>query len=194
MKTIKVGLGTCGVSAGAEKTYEAVKLEIEKQNIQVVLKETGCNGMCYREPLVEVIDENRNSYVYGEVTPEKARRIMNEHVLGDTPIEEWIVQSTKPVEDDTFFKKQNRIVLRNCGNIDPNSIDEYIAVGGYQAIQKVLKEYTPEQVIDIMTRSGLRSSATRSRSRRPWWEVYPVTPRLRTSIESPSAEGARWRR
>ena len=156
MKTIKVGLGTCGVSAGAEKTYEAVKLEIEKQNIQVVLKETGCNGMCYREPLVEVIDENRNSYVYGEVTPEKARRIMNEHVLGDTPIEEWIVQSTKPVEDDTFFKKQNRIVLRNCGNIDPNSIDEYIAVGGYQAIQKVLKEYTPEQVIDIMTRSGLR--------------------------------------
>lgn len=156
MKTIKVGLGTCGVSAGAEKTYEAVKLEIEKQNIQVVLKETGCNGMCYREPLIEIIDEKRNSYVYGEVTPEKAKRIMNEHVLGDTPIEEWVVQSTKPVDDDTFFKKQNRIVLRNCGNIDPNSIDEYIAVGGYQAIQKVLKEYTPEQVIDIMTRSGLR--------------------------------------
>ena len=156
MKTIKVGLGTCGVSAGAEKTYEAVKLEIEKQNIQAVLKETGCNGMCYREPLVEIIDENKDSYVYGEVTPEKAKRIMNEHVLGDTPIEEWIVQSTKPVDDDTFFKKQKRIVLRNCGNIDPNSIDEYIAVGGYQAIQKVLKEYTPEQVIDIMTRSGLR--------------------------------------
>ena len=156
MKTIKVGLGTCGVSAGAEKTYEAVKLEIEKQNIQAVLKETGCNGMCYREPLVEIIDENKNSYVYGEVTPEKAKRIMNEHVLADAPIEEWIVQSTKPVDDDTFFKKQKRIVLRNCGNIDPNSIDEYIAVGGYQAIQKVLKEYTPEQVIDIMTRSGLR--------------------------------------
>jgi NADH-quinone oxidoreductase subunit F len=156
MKTIKVGLGTCGVSAGAEKTYEAVKLEIEKQNIQAVLKETGCNGMCYREPLVEIIDENKNSYVYGEVTPEKAKRIMNEHVLGDTPVEEWIVQSTKPVDDDTFFKKQKRIVLRNCGNIDPNSIDEYIAVGGYQAIQKVLKEYTPEQVIDVMTRSGLR--------------------------------------
>ena len=156
MKTIKVGLGTCGVSAGAEKTYEAVKLEIEKQNIQAVLKETGCNGMCYREPIVEIIDDNKNSYVYGEVTPEKAKRIMNEHVLGDTPIEEWIVQSTKPVDDDTFFKKQKRIVLRNCGNIDPNSIDEYIAVGGYQAIQKVLKEYTPEQVIDIMIRSGLR--------------------------------------
>jgi NADH-quinone oxidoreductase subunit F len=156
MKTIKVGLGTCGVSAGAEKTYEAVKLEIEKQNIQAVLKETGCNGMCYREPLVEIIDEKQNSYVYGEVTPEKAQRIMTEHVLGDTPVEEWIVQSTKPADDDTFFKKQNRIVLRNCGNIDPNSIDEYIAVGGYQAIQKILKEYTPEQVIDIMTRSGLR--------------------------------------
>jgi NADH-quinone oxidoreductase subunit F len=112
--------------------------------------------MCYREPLVEIIDEKQNSYVYGEVTPEKAQRIMAEHVLGDTPVEEWIVHSIKPVDDDTFFKKQNRIVLRNCGNIDPNSIEEYIGVGGYQAIQKILKEYTPEQVIDIMTRSGLR--------------------------------------
>ena len=72
MKTIKVGLGSCGVSAGGEKTYEAIKNEIERQNIQVILKGTGCNGMCYREPLMEVIDEQNNSVVYGEVTPEKA--------------------------------------------------------------------------------------------------------------------------
>ncbi|MDD5245579.1 MAG: NADH-ubiquinone oxidoreductase-F iron-sulfur binding region domain-containing protein, partial [Syntrophorhabdaceae bacterium] len=156
MKTIKVGLGTCGVSAGGEKTYEAIKDEIEKQNIQVMLRETGCNGMCYREPLMEVIDEQNHAFVYGEVTPEKAKRIMTEHILADKPVSEWIVQSGVPSEDDSFFKKQNRIVLRNCGIIDPNSIDEYIAAGGYQAIQKVLREYTPEDVIDVITRSGLR--------------------------------------
>ncbi len=156
MKTIKIGLGTCGVSAGGEKTYEAVKWEIEQKNIQAIVKETGCNGMCYREPLMEVIDEAAHSYMYGEVTPEKAKRIMNEHVVNGKPVDEWIVQSEKPSEDDLFFKKQRRIVLRNCGIIDPNSLDEYMAAGGYEAIRKVLKEYTPEQVIDIITASGLR--------------------------------------
>jgi NADH-quinone oxidoreductase subunit F len=156
MKTIKVGLGTCGVSAGGEKTYEAIKNEIEKQNIQVMLKETGCNGMCYREPLMEVTDEQNRTFVYGDVTPEKAKRILAEHVLSDKPVSEWIIQSNKPSEDDSFFRKQKRIVLRNCGIIDPNSIDEYIAIGGYQAIQTVLTEYSPEDVIDIITRSGLR--------------------------------------
>ena len=156
MKTIKVGLGTCGVSAGAEKTLEAIKLAIEKENIQVMLKETGCNGMCFREPLMEVIDESSHSFLYGDVTPEKAQRIMAEHVVGDSPVKEWIVQNSGPSEDDTFFQKQKRIVLRNCGIIDPNSIDEYISVGGYEAIQMVLKEYTPEKVIEVITNSGLR--------------------------------------
>jgi NADH-quinone oxidoreductase subunit F len=156
MKTIKVGLGTCGVSAGGEKTYEAIKHEIEKENIQVILKETGCNGMCYREPLVEVIDEENHSFLYGDVTPEKATRIMTDHILKNMPVKEWIVRNSGPTEDDAFFQKQHRIVLRNCGIIDPNSIDEYIASGGYKAIQKVINENTPEEVIDIMTRSGLR--------------------------------------
>lgn len=156
MKTIKVGLGTCGVSAGGEKTYEAIKHEIEKENIQVILKETGCNGMCYREPLIEVIDEENHSFLYGDVTPEKATKIMIDHVVNNVPVKEWIVQNSGPTDDDAFFEKQKRIVLRNCGIIDPNSIDEYIAIGGYEAIQKVIKNNTPEEVIDIMTRSGLR--------------------------------------
>jgi NADH-quinone oxidoreductase subunit F len=156
MKTIKVGLGTCGVSAGGDKTYEAIKHEIEQKNIQAIVKETGCNGMCYREPLMEVIDEDRNSYMYGEVTPEKARRIISEHVVDGTPVDEWIVQGGASTEDDLFFKKQKRIVLRNCGIINPNSIEEYMAMGGYQAIRKVLKESTPEQVIETITASGLR--------------------------------------
>ena len=156
MKTIKVGLGTCGVSAGGEKIFDVIQHDIETNNIQVVLKETGCNGMCYREPLVEIIDEEDHSFLYGNVTPEKAAKIMSDHVVGNTPVTEWIVHNSGPSEDDAFFQKQKRIVLRNCGVIDPNSIDEYIAVGGYGAIRKVINEYSPEQVIDIMTESGLR--------------------------------------
>ncbi|HSQ36013.1 MAG TPA: NADH-quinone oxidoreductase subunit NuoF [Candidatus Binatia bacterium] len=156
MKTIKVGLGTCGVSAGGEKVYTALKEEIARENIQVRLLETGCMGNCYQEVLVEVIDETGRSNMYGNVTPNKVKRILDEQVLNDKPIGEWIVKGTDAVSEDTFFAKQKRIVLRNCGIIDPDSIDEYIASGGYQAIQKVLKEYTPEDVIEIILKSGLR--------------------------------------
>jgi len=156
MKTIKVGLGTCGVSAGGEKVYTALKNEIARENIQVNLLETGCMGNCYQEVLVEVIDEAGVSNMYGNVTPDKVKRILDEQVLNDKPIGEWIVKGKAAVAEDTFFAKQKRIVLRNCGIIDPDSIDEYIASGGYQAIQKVLKENTPEQVIEIILKSGLR--------------------------------------
>jgi len=157
MKNIKVGLGTCGVSAGAEKTFEAFKEEINARNINDVnLLETGCMGMCYREVLVEVSNGTGASYFYGEVTPDRVKRIIDEHIINNKPIEEWIVKSDKSSKDDTFFNKQKRIVLRNCGVIDPDSIDEYIETGGYQAIQKVLKDYTPEKVIEIITESGLR--------------------------------------
>ena len=156
MKTIKVGLGTCGVSAGGDKVYAALKSEIARENIPVNLLETGCMGNCYQEVLLEIIDEKGNDYFYGNVTPEKVKRILDEQILQDKPIEEWIVKGLKAGSDDTFFAKQKRIVLRNCGIIDPNSIEEYIASGGYQAIQKVLKEYTPEQVIEVVLNSGLR--------------------------------------
>ncbi len=156
MKTIKVGLGTCGISAGADRTFEALKHEIERQSVQAIVKETGCNGMCYREPLIEVIDEERDSFLYGEVTPERVRRIMTEHVVNGAPVDEWIVRGRSPCEDDLFFEKQRRIVLRNCGVIDPNSIEEYVAAGGYEAIRLVLKQYTPQQVIDLISASGLR--------------------------------------
>jgi NADH-quinone oxidoreductase subunit F len=156
MKTIKVGLGTCGVSAGGEKVYSALKEEIARGKMPVSLLETGCMGNCYQEVLLEIADEKGNNYMYGNVTPDKVKRILDEHILQDKPIEEWIVKGLKSGSEDTFFAKQKRIVLRNCGIIDPNSIDEYIASGGYQAIQKVLKEYTPEQVIEIVLKSGLR--------------------------------------
>ncbi len=156
MKTIKIGLGTCGVSAGGEKVHAALKEAIAKDKIPIRLVETGCMGNCYQEVLVEVIDEDGHSNLYGNVTPDKVRRILDEQVLNDKPIGEWIVKGRDAAAEDTFFAKQKRIVLRNCGIIDPDSIDEYIASGGYQAIQKILKECTPEEVIEIILKSGLR--------------------------------------
>ena len=78
MKTIKVGLGTCGVSAGGEKVYAALKSQIAQESIPVNLLETGCMGNCYQEVLLEIIDEKGNDYFYGNVTPEKVKRILDE--------------------------------------------------------------------------------------------------------------------
>jgi NADH-quinone oxidoreductase subunit F len=156
MKTVKVGLGSCGVSAGGDKVFSALRRHIADQKISVILKETGCMGMCYREVLVEVIDEESHRFLYGDVTPDRARRILDEHVVADHPVSEWVVMNSKPSPDESFFRKQKRIVLRNCGIIDPTSIDEYMATGGYGAIRKVLREMTPDQVVDHILRSGLR--------------------------------------
>ena len=156
MKSISVGLGTCGISAGGEKVYKALEEELKKRKLDVKLCETGCVGMCYREVLVEVKNGNGETYLYGEVTPDRVEKIVEEHLIKDNPVQEWIVKGPKEREDDTFFAKQKRIVLAKCGIIDPNSIDEYIAFGGYKAIEKVIKEYTPKEVIDIIMKSGLR--------------------------------------
>jgi NADH-quinone oxidoreductase subunit F len=152
MKTVMVGLATCGISAGGEKVYKAFQDEL--QNADFVLKETGCIGMCYREVLVSVSNGNGTSYLYGEVTPDRVKRIIAEHVIGDKPIDEWLVSGEN--REIGFFEKQHRIVLRNCGVIDPGSLDEYVAAGGYQALRKALKTMTPDQVIDEVSKSGLR--------------------------------------
>ncbi|MCK4835096.1 MAG: NADH-quinone oxidoreductase subunit NuoF [Candidatus Aminicenantes bacterium] len=155
MKEIRVGLGTCGVSAGGIQVFNTLKSEIDAKKLKVVLKETGCMGMCYEEVLVEVV-ENGTSFLYAKINPEKAKKIIDQHIIDDRPIEEWIVNNRACSEKEEFFKKQKRIVLRNCGVIDPGSIDEYITRDGYKAIQKVLKELSPEEIIDIIYQSGLR--------------------------------------
>jgi len=155
MKTIKVGLGTCGISAGGQLVYNKIKEEISSKNLAVELKETGCNGMCYEEVLVE-IEENGGSSLYSKVTVDRVGRIIEDHIINDKPVTEWIVKNAEINKEEEFLKNQNRIVLRNCGMIDPTSIDEYIANDGYKAIQKVLKEYSPLDVIDNIIKSGLR--------------------------------------
>lgn len=155
MKEIKVGLGTCGISAGGELVFNKFKDEIKLNYLDVELKETGCIGMCYREALVEVVDGGE-SFLYSNVTVDKVGRIVNEHLINNKPINEWIIKSSTERKEEAFLKNQMRIVLRNCGVIDPTSIEEFIKFDGYKAIQNVLKIFSREEVINVIIKSGLR--------------------------------------
>jgi NADH-quinone oxidoreductase subunit F len=113
-------------------------------------------GMCYREPLVE-IDDGKNRYLYGDVDEKKAQMIFESHIQKGTPLEDSIVLiDYERGKEEEFNKRQYKIVLRNCGHIDPDSIEEYEKRDGYKAIRKVLSSMTPEEVIDVIFKSGLR--------------------------------------
>ena len=151
MREVVVGLASCGIAAGGLGVYNRLSelLDVKKDN--AILRQTGCYGMCYREVLVEVIEDDERRTLYGQVTPQRVDRIIAEHLRGGKVIEQWVVK-----EEEQFLAKQARIVLHNCGKIDPLKIEDYLARGGYQALEKVLTEMTPEQVIAEVSRSGLR--------------------------------------
>ena len=155
MKKIKVGLGTCGISAGGELVFNRFKDELLKQNIDAELSETGCNGMCYEEALVEIEDDHK-SYLYSKVTVDRVGKIINEHILNNNPVNDWIIKSEDISKEADFLNNQTRIVLRNCGEINPTLIEEYIAKNGYDAIQQVLINSSREEVIENIIKSGLR--------------------------------------
>jgi NADH-quinone oxidoreductase subunit F len=149
---VKVGMSTCGIAAGGRKTFATLEREIAKHGLDVELRQTGCIGMCYIEPLVEVHSPAGETYYYGAVTEEKAALIVQEHLLKNEPQEELLISREK----GNVFSKQVRVALRNCGDIDPESIADYRRKGGYEALRKALLEMSPEQVIEQMLASGLR--------------------------------------
>ncbi|RKZ11140.1 NADH-quinone oxidoreductase subunit F [Candidatus Fermentibacteria bacterium] len=161
MKKIVVGMGTCGLSAGAQAAYDKLSVLAAANPDVCMLTRTGCIGMCYREPLVEV-REGDSRVFYGGVTPESAEEIFSKHILGNEVIDDdnlvyacWPDGSTCGSESD-FLDLQERIVLRNCGTIDPESIEDYENAGGYQGVRKALTEMTPSEIIQTIKDSGLR--------------------------------------
>ena len=156
MNKIIVGMSTCGVSAGADKVYKEFEKLVAEKKADAFLTETGCIGMCYKEPLVEV-ETAQGKFLYGDVTPKKVAQIVEEHVIGGKPVEEFLIlKDYKEGSEAEILKNQKRIALRNCGRINPNSIEEYLANEGYKAIEKCLKELSQEQVIQLVTESGLK--------------------------------------
>lgn len=152
-----VGLGSCGIAAGANKVYNKIKALQEAEKLNFELAKTSCIGMCFREPLVEVIDEN-GSMIYGDVDEDKAIEIIQQHVIGLNPIKDYVVKTdlfTTP--DSIYFDGQIKIALRNCGYIDPENIQEYEDRGGYSALKLIAKDkIAPDVVIQTIIDSGLR--------------------------------------
>jgi len=155
--SVIVGLSTCGIAAGAEDTFRALEEKVAALGAAPSLGRTGCIGMCYQEPLVEIRRDGGPRYLYGHVTPDKVGRLVDEHVMQGTPIPEWLVwTSAGEGTDRDYLERQTRIVLRNCGTIDPESVDEYVGVGGYGALKAVLAQKDPEGLINQIIESGLR--------------------------------------
>ena len=150
IRELRVGLATCGIAAGAEKVYDALCAKLEARKLDLPVKRVGCVGMCYNEPLVDVVAEDGTVVSYGAVQVSDIERILDEHVAEGRIVEEL------SVPQESFFGDQVRIVLENCGRIDPESLDEYRARDGYVALEKVLREMAPADVIEEMKASGLR--------------------------------------
>lgn len=152
-----VGLGSCGIAAGAGKTYEKIKALKEAENLTFELKKTSCVGMCYREPLVEIIDET-GTYLYGEIDEIRAVEIIDKHIGQQSPVKEYVVSSDLfSTPENEFLDDQVKIVLRNCGRIDPERIEEYEARQGYDALRKIATEnISSTDVIQKILDSGIR--------------------------------------
>ncbi len=155
--TVTVGLGSCGIAGGARETFEFFKAAKARFNLSYELRETGCCGMCHREPLVILTARDGTSTTYGGALASVAKKILIEHIGKGHVVEKNVIDETSEESDEhAFFAKQRHIVLENCGRIDPESIADYEAVGGYTALTKAVSSMTPEAIIDEVKIAGLR--------------------------------------
>ncbi len=154
---IVVGLGTCGVAAGAGELLEHIRSRVREKGLDIPVQITGCMGMCYCEPQVELVAEDGARYLYGDLTPKKVDRVLDEHVVEGRVVERLLLRPEEQGSpENDLLRKQRRIVLRNCGTIDPESLDDYVAAGGYEALKKVIEKADPEWVVLEVFDSGLR--------------------------------------
>ena len=163
---VLVCAGTGCTSSGSAAVREAMTKELENRGLQdeVKIVHTGCFGLCALGPIMIVYPEGT---FYSRVTPEDVPEIVEEHLLKGRPVQRLIYNDPAVKAEETpaqaislnetaFYKTQMRLALRNCGVIDPENIEEYIAMRGYEALGKVLTEMKPQEVIDVISKSGLR--------------------------------------
>ena len=151
---VVIGQGSCGVASGAKKTEAEFLKQIEDRGLtNVTLDKTGCIGTCYLEPIVDVYsDEGALEARYVKVQPYVVDDIVESHLVNGKVCSEYMIGE----DDEKILEKQNRIVLRNCGLINPERIEEYIETGGYEAAKKALTEMSQLEVIDEIKAANLR--------------------------------------
>ncbi|MDF1547957.1 MAG: NADH-ubiquinone oxidoreductase-F iron-sulfur binding region domain-containing protein [Bacteroidales bacterium] len=163
---IYIGAGTCGLGAGADKILKATKLYISEKNIEAEIIETGCIGLCSSEPLLDVKLPGQNRISFENVTEEKVNKILDNvfsmNLNGDKTLGQFTSGENKQwsniqdINEHPFFKPQTRLVLKNCGIVNPVSIEEYIARGGYKHYLETIRKKSSFDVCDIIEKSGLR--------------------------------------
>jgi NADH:ubiquinone oxidoreductase subunit F (NADH-binding)/Pyruvate/2-oxoacid:ferredoxin oxidoreductase delta subunit/(2Fe-2S) ferredoxin len=178
---ILVGMATCGLAAGAQRVFDTLHHKAHQQHWDGVVEKTGCIGFCYKEPLVDIILPGKPRLTYEQVNPDIAGKLFEEVAAGQIPEEHFMarldvddmvlnggprrlykgklkgfVAKATRYEDLDFYKLQRHLAMRNCGFIDPDSIQHYIARGGYFALYQALTEMTPEEVIEAVSQAGLR--------------------------------------
>ncbi len=160
---ILIGAATCGRASGALTVLEAIKSELARHNIDVIITQVGCIGLCYAEPLIDIVKPNRPGICYGNVTPEIISQLIQDYIIDDNPrpdlamgiIGDGSIDGIPKFFELPMLKPQVRVALRNCGIIDPENINHYIANGGYSGVVKALA-MSPEEVIEEIKKSGLR--------------------------------------
>jgi NADH-quinone oxidoreductase subunit F len=155
--TIRVCMGPAGIAAGGKAVLDAFRSSLAEANVPATLAErcsshqVGCLGLCARDVLVEV-HQNGSKTVYQYIKPDMVPRIVSDHLVGGSPVTEWLADEGY----QKFYKKQIKVVLADCGRIDPEELAAYEAIGGYEAAREVLMSWYPEEVIEEIKMSGLR--------------------------------------
>jgi NADH:ubiquinone oxidoreductase subunit F (NADH-binding)/(2Fe-2S) ferredoxin len=163
---IYIGSGTCGLGAGAGKTLRATKAFLYENNIDAEIIEAGCIGLCSSEPILDVQIPGYNRVSFGHITENNVEDLLksvlslnipeNYEILGqfESPNKKW--ENVNLITEHSFFKQQRRVVLKNSGIVNPISIDEYIANGGYNSYLDLMENQKPIEVCDLVEKSGLR--------------------------------------
>lgn len=180
VQTALVCKGTGCLAGGSDEILEALRREVKAAGLKDVKVDfVGCHGFCQRGPIVDIEPEG---YFYTEVQPTDAADIVRFHLAKGQPVERLMyhdVVTGKPIptyHDVPFYALQKRVILKNCGHINPERIEDYLAIGGYNAIKKGIFEMTPEKVIDELKRSGLRGRGGAGFPTGQKWEFCRMSP------------------